>query len=39
MPPSPGKAVTANNFKRVTQALQDAMALDGGNLRLLPFQG
>ena len=30
-----GKAVTANNFKRPTKALQDAIAQGGANLRLL----
>jgi glc operon protein GlcG len=30
-----GKATTANNFKRPTKALQDAIAQGGANLRLL----
>ena len=30
-----GKAVTANNFKRPTKALQDAITQGGANLRLL----
>ena len=30
-----GKAATANNFKRPTKALQDAIAQGGANLRLL----
>lgn len=30
-----GKAVTANDFKRPTKALQDAIAQGGANLRLL----
>ena len=30
-----GKAVTANNFKRPTKALQDGIAQGGANLRLL----
>jgi glc operon protein GlcG len=34
-----GKAVTANNFKRPTKALQDAIAQGGANLRLLAVQG
>jgi uncharacterized protein GlcG (DUF336 family) len=34
-----GKAVTANNFKRPTKALQDAIAQGGANLRLLAVKG
>jgi len=34
-----GKAVTANNFKRPTKALQDAIAQGGAGLRLLAVQG
>jgi len=34
-----GKALTANNFKRPTKALQDAIAQGGANLRLLAVKG
>ena len=34
-----GKAVTANNFKRPTKALQDVLAAGGEGLRLLALQG
>ena len=34
-----GKATTANNFKRPTKALQDAIAQGGANLRLLAVKG
>ena len=34
-----GKAVTANNFKRPTKALQDGIAQGGANLRLLAVPG
>ena len=34
-----GKAVTANNLKRPTKALQDLIAQGGGNLRLLAVPG
>ena len=34
-----GKAVTANNLKRPTKALQDGIAQGGGNLRLLAVKG
>ena len=34
-----GKAVTANNFKRPTKALQDGIAQGGANLRLLAVKG
>ena len=34
-----GKATTANNFKRPTKALQDAIAQGGANLRLLAVPG
>jgi len=34
-----GKAVTANNFKRPTKALQDSIAQGGANLRILGLPG
>ena len=34
-----GKAVTANNLKRPTKALQDGIAQGGANLRLLAVKG
>jgi uncharacterized protein GlcG (DUF336 family) len=34
-----GKAVTANNLRRPTKALQDLVAQGGGNLRLLAAPG
>lgn len=34
-----GKALTANNLKRPTKALQDAVAQGGGNLRMLAIPG
>ncbi len=34
-----GKAVTSNNLKRPTKALQDLVAQGGGNLRLLAVPG
>jgi glc operon protein GlcG len=34
-----GKAVTSNNLKRPTKALQDLIAQGGGNLRLLAVPG
>ena len=34
-----GKAVTANNLKRPTKALQEGIAQGGGNLRLLAVKG
>jgi len=34
-----GKAVTANNLKRATKALQDGIAQGGANLRLLAVKG
>ena len=34
-----GKAVTANNLKRPTKALQDAVAQGGANLRMLAIPG
>jgi uncharacterized protein GlcG (DUF336 family) len=34
-----GKAVTANNFKRPTKALQDSIAQGGVNLRILGLPG
>jgi len=34
-----GKAVTANNFKRPTKALQDGIAQGGANLRILGQPG
>jgi uncharacterized protein GlcG (DUF336 family) len=34
-----GKAVTANNLRRPTKALQDLIAQGGGNLRLLAVPG
>ena len=34
-----GKAVTANNLRRPTKALQDAIAQGGGGLRLLAVPG
>ena len=34
-----GKAVTANNFKRPTKALQDGIAQGGVNLRILGLPG
>ena len=34
-----GKAVTANNFKRPTKALQDSLAQGGANVRILAVPG